>query len=276
MNAKKTVISILVLAMALALTACAGGGNAILDPTPTPAPTAEPTPEPTAEPTPEPTPEPTAEPTPEPTAEPTPEPTAEPAAKAKASADEEDVFGLTDVNVYHNGYFGITCVLPESWTVASQEDLLALQGMTGQVLEQYNNDYAEYYDQLLEDNTMCYVLAAYSGDGTKNVIIQLEHLEGVTGLIDESDLLDLALEQIGDSLDSMGMTAEANTFTLAGQEHAGLSLTSVTTVGELEFPMTQQMVLILQGDYALQITMTNAMDSSGDGIADMAAFFTAD
>ncbi len=274
---KKTFIALLLaLVMILSLAACAGGGNSVLEASPTPEPTAEPTPEPTAEPTPEPTaeptPEPTAEPTPEPTAEPTPEPTEEPASQPE---DEENVFGSFDEDTYTNEYFGLVCTPGSGWSLASQEDLAALQGVTGQILEGFDGDYAEYFDQLMEQNTVCYVMAAYSPDGLQNINLLVERLDGVAGLIEEDDLIDLALGQLGDSLDTMGMTAKPNTFTLAGEEHAGLTLESVTTIGEMEVSISQQMVLILKGDYALQVTMTSMMDEDGEGIPAMAEFFTA-
>ena len=186
------------------------------------------------------------------------------------------MFGVAEGDRYVNAYFGIDCQLGDGWSLADQEELLALQGMAGRALEEFDGDYAEYYEQLLEDSTMCYVMAAYSDDQTQNINILVEHLDGVDGLIDEEDLLDLVMDQIGDTLDGAGITATPNTFTLGGEEHPGLALRSVTSVGNLQFDVSQQMVLILKGDYALQITMTSTMDDSGDGIAAMADFFAAD
>ena len=210
-------------------------------PEPTPEPTAEPTPEPTAKPTPKPTPEPTAEPTPEPTAEPTPKPTARPTPEPTPEPVNE-AFGAVEDGAYRNDYFGLRCTLPEGWRFLDSE---ALDGQVAQAAE----------DPALEGL-----------DG--------EHLT-------EEDLCDIALHQLGvpedGDLAALGMEGgviERDSFSFAGEEHAGLRLSYTDSSLGIDVPVYMRFVFLVRDEYALQITMGSDFDE--DALDGVAALFTLD
>ena len=65
-------------------------------------------------------------PTPEPTEAPTPEPTEE-------STKAFTVFGEVQDGVYINKLLGVSAAIPEGWKVASEEEMLTMMGLAGEV-----------------------------------------------------------------------------------------------------------------------------------------------
>ncbi len=74
----------------------------------------------------------TTEPTEEPTAEPTTEPTEEPQEELDGAEliDQTLRFstGSWEGNTYSNSFLGMTMVIPDSWVVGTEEELLSMMG----------------------------------------------------------------------------------------------------------------------------------------------------
>ena len=247
-------------------------------PEPTPEPTAEPTPEPTAKPTPKPTPEPTAEPTPEPTAEPTPKPTARPTPEPTPEPVNE-AFGAVEDGAYRNDYFGLRCTLPEGWRFLDSE---ALDGQVAQAAEDpaLEGLDGEMEAFLAQEENAC-VAAAVSEDGLRSFNVVVEYLAGWGEHLTEEDLCDIALHQLGvpedGDLAALGMEGgviERDSFSFAGEEHAGLRLSYTDSSLGIDVPVYMRFVFLVRDEYALQITMGSDFDE--DALDGVAALFTLD
>ena len=137
-------------------------------------------------------------------------------------AEEEDPIGVTADDVYYNGALGIQMTLPDSWHFLTDEELTARMG--------YDSQYAsrEGLRQLLKRDSFVTVMFAESMDvyGT-NVNLVVTDL-GIYKSLDEKTFLSVSKSGLVEELQKQGyadVTVTEGTFQLAGQEHAGATVT---------------------------------------------------
>ncbi len=193
-----------------------------------------------------------------------------------APEDRDPVLGYIQGDEYINEYFGLSCKLDEGWSFYTDEELLQMQGLAADMVSQ--SSFAEYMDEMLDSNASLYVMGAYTDDGLQNMNVIVQYLSAMGGYLSEEDLLDIAFGEQGMNEEEFaamgleGINIERNTFELAGSEHSGALLTHTDSSLGIDIAVNQQMVLILEGDYYIQITMTSMFDDTG--IPTMASFFS--
>jgi len=190
---------------------------------------------------------------------------------ASEDADEETpfiAFGIRSGNRYENKFFGIGCELDESWTVASDEELAALQGENANML----------IDERVKDNLQkfdtTYDFLATAEDGLKVVNIALQNL----GLADNKlysidDYISAALAPLNKQLSDMGFTdikGVKGSVDFAGEKRAALFFTA-----ELEGQACYYMETYVKVDeYIATISIISFFEDSTSSIAE--AFFALD
>ncbi len=107
-------------------------------------------------------------PTPEPTEAPTPEPTEE-------STKAFTVFGEVQDGVYINKLLGVSAAIPEGWKVASEEEMLTMMGLAGELSKLL--DLESLFEESAETGTLIFQCSKYALDYTglnPNIVIGIE------------------------------------------------------------------------------------------------------
>lgn len=241
---KKILALLLIVAMALSLCAC---GSKDVSGTVTPAaekPAAE---EPAAE-------EPTAE---EPAAE-------EPAAEEPAAEEEEVQLGSLNGGRYENAFLGVGCELSKSWTIADEQQLADMVGLTAEAV---GGDYAE---AMLKAD-MFYDLYAESADDMASINIIIQNIGPTARFISVEDIVDASIEDSKAQLEAAGfseITMEKNSLSFAGSECQGLKISAVVQGVQVY----EQQVYIKKGEHMGVITVATYRD---DRTADFCDLFFA-
>ena len=189
-----------------------------------------------------------AEPAPaEPAAEPTP---AEPAAEEPAAPETEEELQIGSVSGgrYENAYFGFGCELGESWSIADEETLAGMIGLTAEAI---GGDYAE---EILKAD-MFYDLYAESAEEMASVNIVIQKI-GTAALFSEEQIIDASLDSAKAQMEAAGfsdITMEKNSLTFAGSEHLGVKISAVVQGVQIY----EQQVYFKKGEHMAIITVAS-------------------
>ena len=169
--------------------------------------------------------------------------------------------GVVNGSVYENAGLGIGCALDEYWTYYTEEELAEMSGSYDLVED-------EELAAQLKSADVVWDMFAVRGDGLAMVGVEYETLgETLAELLDESTYIDLSIENIGEKLDSMGLTdgsMEKITTELAGTERYAIRITG-SAMGLMDMYQTQ--VCIKMGDKIVMILMETIGEDQTEELA---------
>lgn len=187
------------------------------------------------------------------------------AACGNDKADEAAISrGTTTETAYENEFVGIGWKLLDGWTFATTSQM---EQMNAAVLEMLKDDIDA---NLAEGSTFCDLYAAdISGS---NVNIQFEKLNTVNSiLVTEDSYLELSLDTLKKTYESMGYTDVSLTLTTAKiGDNEQPAITSCCTYQGVT--VYQKMAVIKQGNYMCIITASSLTEAQND--ACLASFYT--
>lgn len=199
-----------------------------------------------------------------PTADPDDEvPTTEVPTETTAPQEEaaDPLMGYYSGTTYNNDFIGIQCKLDENWTVATEEELAQLNGLTADILSD------EALAEQLRNSGVVQAFYAVADDGLVVMNIVLENLGLLYGtVLDEERYVELSIDQLAAALESAGLadiTTEADTITFAGQEHAGIRVHG--TMSGIHF--YELLICVKVDSYMCVITMASYYEDITDNLA---------
>ena len=183
------------------------------------------------------------------TTEPSTQPTAESTEPVTQPQEESPRLGSYADGVYSNDYLGVKCTLTEEFTVATKEELAQLNGVVAGAMS--DQDLAQ---QLLKSG-VAHAFYAIADEGLVTINIAVENLGLIYGtLLDEESYVEHSIGQLPAALKSMGLVdikTEAVSLTLAGKEHAGVTVHG--TLSGVDF--YEKLVCIKNGSYMTVVTV---------------------
>lgn len=137
--------------------------------------------------------------------------------------EPEFSLGKSANNTYNNAFLGLSCTLPGEWVFYTDEQILELNNIVGDVIDE---DTAE----LLENASIIYDMnASYDAEGC-STNVNLEKLNAVQLIsLDIRQTLEAQIEAIQSAYENMGYTdthVEYQKVTVDGKEFDGLRLTA--------------------------------------------------
>lgn len=188
--------------------------------------------------------------------------TASPAETTAPPAEEADpLMGYYSGTTYNNAFLGIQCKLDENWTVATEEELAQLNGLTADIISD------EALAEQLRNSGVVQAFYAMADDGLVVMNIVLENLGLLYGtVLDEERYVDLSLDQLVTALESAGLsdvTTEADTVTFAGSEHAAIRVHG--TMSGVDF--YELLVCVKVDSYMSVITLASYYEDITDSLA---------
>lgn len=193
-----------------------------------------------------------------------PEQAAEP--EEPAQPEEALEIGTVQGGTYTNEFLGITCTLGEEWTIASEEELLDMAGLTADAIA--DEDLAE----TIQNSGLIYDFYATAQDGLISLNVVIEDLGVLYGLaLDENGYLEASQEELAQAMESIGLEdgeVTIGTMTFAGQDHGCSQV--VGTLYEVPFYETQ--VCVKVGNYMAVVTAASFQE---DVTGDLLGMFTA-
>ncbi len=174
--------------------------------------------------------------------------------------------GQTANNTYINEYLGMQCTLPEEWVFYTDEEILALNNIVGNVLD-------EEIAQKIQQANVIYDMYAGVPDSGYSVNVTLEKINPIQLLtVDLQQVLESQIETIETSYDSMGYTnttARYGKVTVDGEAYDGLYITA--NIQGLNFYGVS--FAFVRGNYMANICVTSlAEDTTGE----ILGYFTID
>ncbi len=174
----------------------------------------------------------------------------------------ENRLGTIENGVYKNEFFGITAKLDADWTIASEERLAELVGLTADAITD------EAISKQLEESGVAFDLYASTDDDLTTLNVCIENIGLLYGAaMDESAYADAALGNLVTSLESIGLedvTTEKATVPFAGKERVSIAI-HATTSG-IDFYET--LVILKQGNYIATVTASSYFKDVSSDILD--------
>lgn len=169
---------------------------------------------------------------------------------SEESEEHEDVgIGSLEGGVYTSEFLGIRCTLDSEWTFATEAELAEMINLSAEQLD--DQELAEQMKNSPSFVDMC----ASKADGLSSVNVVLENVGVIYGMtMDENDYLELGMEKLEESLQSMGMeniSTELSTVEFAGAEHVRAQLTASYS----DVPFYEELICIKKGSYMGVITL---------------------
>lgn len=190
-------------------------------------------------------------------------PAPEESAAPEAETQEEPVQGTVSGSRYENAALGIGCELDGSWTIADDEQLAAMVGITADAFDD------ETYREQMKSADMFYDLFIQREDGLANVNIVIQNLGLLYGsVLSEEQYLQASTQTLKEQLESAGFTDiswESCTVDFAGAERNGLRMSY--QVQGIQSSALQ--VYIKSGSYMGIITLTSFLEDETDALAQL-------
>ncbi len=138
-------------------------------------------------------------------------------------SEPEFSLGKTTNNRYNNDFLGISCTLPSEWVFYTDEQILELNNIVGDVVDK------EVADRLKNANIIYDMFAAYQTEGS-NININLEKVNAVQMItLDIKQTLEAQVDTIKSSYQNMGYTdidVKYQKVKVDGKEFDGLKITA--------------------------------------------------
>lgn len=139
------------------------------------------------------------------------------------TSEPEFSLGKTTNNRYNNDFLGISCTLPSEWVFYTDEQILELNNIVGDVVDE------EVADRLKNANIIYDMFAAYETEGS-NINIILEKVNAVQMItLDIRQTLEAQIDTIKSTYQNMGYTdidVKYLKVKVYGKEFDGLKITA--------------------------------------------------
>lgn len=190
------------------------------------------------------------------------------AEEVEEDVDANDTLGLNAGNTYENAYFGVRCELSSDWTLESEEQILARNKLSAELV---GDELGDTLTNAYESGQVITDMVAVHSNGMDTVNMGIEKLMGPAMLITEEQYLDLSEPQLIQALTDMGLE-NINTTRLevdfAGNKHAGVLIEAEYS----KVPVYEELIVMKNGRY---IMCTTAATWEENKIDDVLAGFSA-
>ncbi len=143
-------------------------------------------------------------------------------AEDTTEAEEDYEINLAEGGTYKNEYFGFGCTLDEEWTFATEEEILAMNELTGELV-------GEEMKEAIANADILYELSASKNGGLESININIEN-PGVLalGYTDET-YLKSQQDNLKETLESIGLadvTVSTEEIEFAGGTHWAIKVSA--------------------------------------------------
>lgn len=167
--------------------------------------------------------------------------------------------GKTENNTYNNEFLGISCTLPSEWVFYTDEQILELNNIVGDVLGE------EIAQQLKNANVIYDMYASSQADGC-NMNVTLEKLSAAQAIrLDIKQALEAQFDTMKSSYQNMGYTdirIEYEKIEVDGKEFDGLKI--VAKIQGYDFYVT--MFAFRKSNYLANVTIGSLQTDKTDTI----------
>lgn len=165
-----------------------------------------------------------------------------------AANEPEFSLGKTEGSVYKNDFLGLGCTLPEGWEFYTDEQILAMNNITGEILD------ADVAEQLKNANIIYDMMAINAYDGS-NINVNLEKFNALQILaLDIKASLEAQMGTIKSSYETMGYTdvnVEYQQVTVDGKAYDAL----VITAKAQEIDISCVVFSFIKGNYMANVSV---------------------
>ena len=190
-----------------------------------------------------------------------------PAETAEPELSAGDLIGEKGERSYVNKALKIRADLPEDWILLTNEETAEVMGYAREMVTD-----EEIARMLEESGAVCDFYAMAADNSGSNLNIQLQSFSFLQGAaVSEQALADASLDQVRQSLESIGMEDVKPTvenFSFAGKEHASIACSS-TYMG---VPLFERQVFVKVGRYIGIVTSFGFSQEDADSFL---GFFSA-
>lgn len=186
----------------------------------------------------------------------------------EATADEEFGIGTTSGGTYENSFVGIGCTLDENWTFASEEEIMAQNGVWEDLI-----DDEDLLEQLSSAATLM-DMYAYADDGLLAINVMLENIGVLYGMtMDEDEYADAGIAMLNDTIEQTGVfsdySIEKSTVMLAGQERTAIRVHEIMEIEGMDevVDIYQTEAIIKAGNYIAVIALASYIEDVTDTLA---------
>lgn len=186
-------------------------------------------------------------------------PTAPPPTTVPTQDEDMPQLGEYNGNSYRNDFLNLKCDFPDSWVLASKEELAQISNLTASIMDD------EEFAEAIKNSGTVFALYAINAESGSTLNICLENLGLVYGaVLSEQAYAEAAIEKLPEGLASAGMTdieTEIGTIQFLGKEHTCIRVSG--TIQEMAF--YELLVCQKVGRYvALTTVCTYLVDNTED------------
>lgn len=167
--------------------------------------------------------------------------------------------GKTANNTYNNDFLGISCALPDDWTFYTDEEILEINNIVGDVVDE---DIAEQ----LENANVIYDMYATCQTEGSNMNVNLEKLSSIQTIsLDIKQTLESQIDTIKQGYENMGYkdtNVEYKKIKVDSKEFHGLKLTA--RIQDIDFYAT--IFTFKKGNYLANVTICSLQTDKTDTI----------
>lgn len=175
--------------------------------------------------------------------------------------DPEFSLGKAANNTYTNNFLGISCTLPEEWVFYTDEEILALNNMTG---DYFDDDALE----TLKNASIIYDMYAATATNDKSININLQKLTSAQLMtLDIKASLEAQFDTVKSAYENMGysnVNVYCEKVTVDGEEFDALILTA--NYQDMDF--YGKTLSFRRGDYLASLSVSSSYSDQTDTILD--------
>lgn len=164
---------------------------------------------------------------------------------------------------YRNGFFNLTCTVPEDWYVFNHQELLQVFGVVDDLSNQ--NETLDGFQSMVESELALYDFYALTIDGKNSINVVISYITLVDALASEQHVLDESSAAIITMMEDLG-TNNLSTCTgkiqFCGKEHIALSVQGDYN-GEKKY---EKILFIRRGLSVFAITVSSSAEDTTDDI----------
>ncbi len=190
-------------------------------------------------------------------------PTTPPPSTAPAEEEDAPQLGKYDGNTYRNDFLKMQCNFPESWVLASKEELAQLSNLTASIMDD------EKFAEAIKNSGTVFALYAVDSENGYTLNICLENLGLLYGsILSEQAYAEAAIKELPEGLESAGMTdvqTEIGKTTFLGEEH-----TCIRVSGNVQgIPFYELLVCQKVGRYVALTTIGTYLEDNTEDLLDI-------
>lgn len=179
----------------------------------------------------------------------------------ESSTEETPIsLGKSNGTKYESTFIGLGFNLPEGWSFLSEDQMLAMNNLSAELLD------SEQLQAAIENATVICDMYAINYTTGHSTNLQLEKLNAVTNILyDANTYVDTAIKSLPSTLETAGYTninVKKAMVTVAGTKHPGIEL----SCDYLGITVFQKQACIKVGNYMCIITVATSLEDQTDSI----------